>query len=75
MSFHEGIIVFFNNLCQPCVYGAIATISDPPPFDPLDQNFQLLELEYRGIVEIKCKRSKISNMKMMILHGWAKMVP
>lgn len=64
MSFHEGITAFLNNLCQPCVYGAITTISDPPPFDPLNQNFQLLELESRGIIEIKCKRSKISNRKM-----------
>ncbi len=31
--------------------GAIVAIGDPPPFDPLEQDFQVLELEYRGICQ------------------------
>jgi hypothetical protein len=40
--------------------GAIATINDPPPFHPLNQIFQLLDLEYGAFIEIRHKRSKIS---------------
>jgi hypothetical protein len=46
--------------------GAIATINDPPPFHPLDQLFQLLDLEYGAFIDIKYKISKISKGKIAI---------